>query len=68
MYNQEQIEILNENQYNELQPYDWYFTRFIRKGIEVPKEVIDITNEIDEKYKKLKEKFKRKNQHFTHYY
>lgn len=58
LYNQQQIDILNKEQYDELQPYDWYFTRFTRKGIEVPKEVIDITNEIDEKYKKLKEKFK----------
>ena len=58
-YTEEQIKILNKNQYDELQPYDWYFTRFIRKGVEVPKEIIDITNNIDEKYKKLKEKYKK---------
>jgi len=57
-YNQEQIKIINQNQYDELQPYDWYFTRLVRKGIEVPKEIVDITNRIDEKYKTLKEKYK----------
>ena len=30
-----------ELQYNELLKTDWYFTRFIEKGIAVPKEIIE---------------------------
>ena len=41
----EQIELelkeKKEAQYNELLKTDWYFTRFIEKGIAVPKEIIE---------------------------
>lgn len=41
-------------QYNEMQPYDWYFVRKIRKGIEVPLPILNILDSIDEKYNILK--------------
>ena len=40
-YNKTKQEESKLNKYNELLKTDWYFTRLIEKGIEVPKEIIE---------------------------
>ena len=49
-------EELNKLQYDELILTDWYFTRKIELGIEVPIEIIKQRLEIREKYNNLKTK------------
>jgi len=51
---QEKIKEYNTNQYQELSPTDWYFTRFIETGVEVPEEIKNERNAIRIKYDLLK--------------
>jgi hypothetical protein len=51
---QQKIEELNKLQYNEMEPYDWYFIRLFRKGTAVPQEILDIITEIELRYNNLK--------------
>lgn len=48
------IEHLNLQQYEELQPTDWYFVRKIELGVDVPNEVIESRLTIRKKYDNLK--------------
>lgn len=52
--NQLKIGELNKLQYEELSLTDWYFTRFIETGIEVPEDVIQQRKDIRLKYDDLK--------------
>ena len=54
--NQLTNEELNKLQYNELFLTDWYFTRKIELGIEVPINIINERLAIREKYNNLKTK------------
>lgn len=47
-------EELNKEQYEELEPTDWYFIRYIETGEEIPKEIKEERTNIREKYYKLK--------------
>lgn len=44
----------NLQQYDEMKPYDWYFTRFVRNGTPVPQSILDILLEIELRYDNLK--------------
>ena len=46
----EQKKILKQQQYEELLPTDWYIVRFIERGIEIPKEILQQRQAIREKY------------------
>lgn len=48
------IEQLNEMQYSELEPTDWYFVRKVELGIDVPNEIILERLAIRKKYDDLK--------------
>ena len=52
------LEILSKLKAEELRQYDDWFIRKVRTGLEVPKEVIEACNAIDEKYEVLKNKVK----------
>lgn len=52
------LEILRRLKAEELRNYNDWFIRKVRTGLEVPKEVIDACNAIDEKYEDLKNKVK----------
>ena len=54
--NEEKIKEYNLNQFQELLPTDWYFTRFIETGVEVPEEIKNERNAIRIKYDLLKNK------------
>lgn len=49
-------EVLSKLKAEELRQYDDWFIRKVRTGLEVPKEVIEACNAIDEKYDVLKSK------------
>jgi hypothetical protein len=51
---QQRIEELNKLQYNEMEPYDWHFTRLVRKGTAVPQDILDVIAEIELRYDNLK--------------
>ncbi|MBP9688479.1 MAG: hypothetical protein KBE91_02635 [Bacteroidia bacterium] len=48
------IEEINQMQSDELKKTDWYFTRKIETGIEVPKEILEERSLIRKKYDALK--------------
>lgn len=48
------IKQLNAQQFEELQPTDWYFVRKVELGIDVPNEVIEARLAIRLKYDNLK--------------
>ena len=52
---QAKIKELNLLQRKELEETDWYFTRFLWKGVEVPQEIIKKRESIYEKYNQLKQ-------------
>lgn len=45
---------LDKLQFDEMKVYDWHFVRKIRKGVEVPIDILNELNEIDERYNALK--------------
>ena len=47
------IEEIKKFQYQELLPTDWYYTRFLETGQEVPLEIIQQRQQIREKYNNL---------------
>jgi len=49
-YNQEKNISNKIKQYQELRPTDWYFTRFLETGQEVPSEILTQRQEIRQKY------------------
>jgi hypothetical protein len=51
----EKIKTLNTQAYNELIVTDWYVTRFLETGKEIPIEIVEERNAIREKYNVLKE-------------
>ena len=48
-----QIQEYKIQQYQELLPTDWYYTRFLETGQEVPLEIIQLRQEIRERYNNL---------------
>lgn len=48
------LETLSKLKAEELRQYNDWFIRKVRTGLEVPKEVIEACNAIDEKYEDLK--------------
>ena len=50
---EQNIESLKQQQYQELLPTDWYYTRFIEAGQEVPLEIKQQRQEIRDKYNNL---------------
>ena len=49
----EQQKLLKQQQYEELKETDWYYTRYIETGQEVPLEIKQQRQEIREKYNNL---------------
>ena len=47
------VQNLNLQQYQELLPTDWYYTRYIETGQEVPLEIKQQRQEIRDKYNNL---------------
>ena len=47
------VQNLNLQQYQELLPTDWYYTRYIETGQEVPLEIKQQRQEIKDKYRNL---------------
>ena len=57
-YNNQKIEDLNQNQFEELSKTDWAYTRQQELGIEVPIEIVNERKIIREKYNNLKQELK----------
>lgn len=51
--NKLKIKDLKNQQYQEMQPTDWYYTRFLETGQEVPLEIISLRQDIRNKYDNL---------------
>ncbi len=57
-YNNQKIEELNQIQFEELSRTDWYYTRQIELGTEIPIKILNERKEIREKYNILKNQLK----------